>query len=225
MSGIIDFIMNLFFGGKKKEEVKKLDKAIKSKNIQVKELEKEVEVLQSKKRVNKKAVAKIKRKVTNTKKQILAAEEVSKTNDVDEAVKYLKKFSKQSIFIYMRYLIYILFIGLLFGQDVKTYTFTEEEVLGFTNKIKELELKDSLNVSLVGDLEKQISLLEDNSNSDSLIIDFRTQQLQLQKETINLYKEKVKVVKPKWHENKWLWFVYGVGATAISVNLAGQLAD
>ena len=90
MSGIIDFIMNLFFGGKKKEEVKKLDKAIKSKNIEVKELEKEVEVLQSKKRVNKKAVAKIKRKVTNTKKQILAAEEVSKTNDVDEAVKYLK---------------------------------------------------------------------------------------------------------------------------------------
>ena len=94
MGGIIEFIMNLFFGGKKKEEVKKLDKAIKSKNIEVKELEKEVEVLQSKKRVNKKAVAKIKRKVTNTKKQILAAEEVSKTNDVAEAVKYLKKFSK-----------------------------------------------------------------------------------------------------------------------------------
>tara|TARA_B100000029_G_scaffold110370_1_gene102249 strand:+ start:7427 stop:7804 length:378 start_codon:yes stop_codon:yes gene_type:complete len=125
----------------------------------------------------------------------------------------------------MRYLIYILFLGLLFGQDSKTFTFTEEEVLGFTNKIKELELKDSLHVSLVIDLEKQISLLEDNAKSDSLIIDFRTQQLQLQKETINLYKEKVKVVKPKWHENKWLWFVYGVGATAISVNLAGQLAD
>ena len=125
----------------------------------------------------------------------------------------------------MRYLIYILFLGLLFGQDSKTFTFTEEEVLGFTNKIKELELKDSLHVSLVIDLEKQISLLEDNAKSDSLIIDFRTQQLQLQEETINLYKEKVKVVRPKWHENKWLWFVYGVGATAISVNLAGQLAD
>ena len=65
--------------------------------------------------------------------------------------------------------------------------------------------------------------MEQNAKSDSLIIDFRTQQLQLQEQTINLYKEKVKVVKPKWHENKWLWFVYGVGATAISVNLAGQL--
>ena len=128
----------------------------------------------------------------------------------------------------MRYITYILFVGLLFAQDIqesKTYSFTEEQVLGFTNAIKELELKDSLNVSLVGDLEKQIFLLEDNALSDSLIIDFRTHQLQLQKETINLYKEKVKVVKPKWHENKWLWFVYGVGATAISVNLAGQITN
>ena len=55
---------------------------------------------------------------------------------------------------------YFLFVVL--AQDVKTYTFSEEEVLGSTNKIKELELKDSLNVSLVQDLEKQISLLEDN---------------------------------------------------------------
>ena len=37
MGGIIEFIMNLFFGGKKKEEVKKLDKAIKVKNEEVKD--------------------------------------------------------------------------------------------------------------------------------------------------------------------------------------------
>ena len=189
IGGILNFIMGLF-GGKKKEEVKKLDEAIKVKNQEVTKLEKEVVKLEKKKKVNKKEVGNLKRKVTNTKKQILAAEEAVKTDNVDEAVKFLKKFSKQ-----------------------------------FTNRIKELELKDSLNVSLVGDLEKQIFLLEDNALSDSLIIDFRTHQLQLQKETINLYKEKVKVVKPKWHENKWLWFVYGVGATAISVNLAGQITN
>ena len=222
IGGIINLILG-FFGGNKTEEVKKLDEAIKVKNEEVSKLEKEVEKLEKKKKVNKKEVGNLKRKVTNTKKQIAKAEEAVKTDDVDEAVKYLKKFSKQYIFIYMRYFIYILFLGLLFGQDAKTYTFSEEEVLGFTNKIKELELKDSLNVSLVQDLEKQISLLEDNAKTNEVIIDFRTQQLQLQKETINLYKEKVKVVKPKWHENKWLWFVYGVGATAISVNLAGQI--
>jgi peptidoglycan hydrolase CwlO-like protein len=94
MGGIIQFIMNLFFGGKKKEEIKKLDTAIKSKNEEVKDLEKKVEKLESKKRVNKKEVASLKRKVTTTKKQILKAEEAVKTDDVDEAVKFLKKFSK-----------------------------------------------------------------------------------------------------------------------------------
>ncbi len=91
---IIEFIMNLFFGGKKKEEVRKLDKAIEVKNEEVTKLEKEVVKLEKKKKVNKKEVANLKRKVTNTKKQIEKAAEASKTNDVDEAVKYLKKFSK-----------------------------------------------------------------------------------------------------------------------------------
>ena len=94
MGGIIEFIMNLFFGGKKKEEVKELDKAIKVKHEEVSKLEKEVVKLEKKKQVNKKEVGNLKRKVTNTKKQILKAEEAVKTDDVDEAVKYLKKFSK-----------------------------------------------------------------------------------------------------------------------------------
>ena len=92
--GIIEFIMNLFFGGKKKEEVKKLDEAIKVKNKEVSKLEKEVEKLENKKKVNKKEVGNLKRKVTNTKKQIAQAEKAVKTDDVDEAVKFLKKFSK-----------------------------------------------------------------------------------------------------------------------------------
>ena len=56
--GIIQAILNLFFGGNKKQEVKELDKQIKVKDNEVKELEKEVKVLESKKKVNKKEVAK-----------------------------------------------------------------------------------------------------------------------------------------------------------------------
>ena len=77
---IIQAILNLFFGGNQKKEVK--------------ELEKEVKVLESKKRVNKKEVAKLKRKVTTTKKQIAQASEAVKEDNVDDAVKFLKKFSK-----------------------------------------------------------------------------------------------------------------------------------
>ena len=128
----------------------------------------------------------------------------------------------------MRYLIYILLIGSLFGQDViepKTYTFTEEEVLGFTNTIKELELKDSLNVSLVEDLESQLKLFEENSVIDSMLIANKTNQINLLKDTTKLLEQKVKLVQPKWYENKWLYFTYGVVLTATSVRLAGQIVD
>ena len=128
----------------------------------------------------------------------------------------------------MRYLIYILLIGSLFSQDViepKTYTFTEEEVLGFTNTIKELELKDSLNVSLVDDLESQLKLFEENSVIDSMLIANKTTQINLLKDTNKLLEQKVKLVQPKWYENKWLYFTYGVLMTATSVRLAGQIVD
>ena len=110
-------------------------------------------------------------------------------------------------------------------RSQKMVSVPEADVLEWAQNLQRLEKADSSNQIIINDLELIISKLEENAKSDSLIIDFRTQQLQLQKETIKLYKEKVKVVKPKWHENKWLWFVYGVGSTAISVNLAGQLVN
>ena len=48
----------------------------------------------NKKKVNKKEVAKLKRKVTTTKKQIEKAAEAVKEDNADDAVKFLKKFSK-----------------------------------------------------------------------------------------------------------------------------------
>ena len=128
----------------------------------------------------------------------------------------------------MRYIIYILFVGLLFAQDVqepKTYSFTEEQVLGFTNAIKELELKDSLNVSLVEDYESMVKRLEATAAIDSMLIANKTTQINLLKDTNKLLEQKVKLVRPKWYENKWLYFTYGVVLTATSVRLAGQIVD
>ena len=128
----------------------------------------------------------------------------------------------------MRYITYILFVGLLFAQDIqetKTYSFTEEQVLGFTNAIKELELKDSLNVSLVEDYEAMVKRLEATAAIDSMLIANKTTQLNLLKDTNKLLEQKVKLVRPKWYENKWLYFTYGVVLTATSVKLAGQIVD
>ena len=128
----------------------------------------------------------------------------------------------------MRNIIYILFVGLLFAQDIqepKTYSFTEEQVLGFTNAIKELELKDSLNVSLVEDYEAMVKRLEATAVIDSMLIANKTTQLTLLKDTNKLLEQKVKLVRPKWYENKWLYFTFGVALTATSVKLAGQIVD
>ena len=119
-------------------------------------------------------------------------------------------------------------MGALYSQEVddtKTYTFTEEQVLGFTNEIKELQLKDSLNVSLVEDLESQIKLYEETSVIDSMLIANKTTQINLLKDTNELLEQKVKLVRPKWYENKWLYFTYGVVLTATSVKLACQIVD
>jgi len=128
----------------------------------------------------------------------------------------------------MRYITYILFVGLLFAQDIqepKTYSFTEEQVLGFTNAIKELELKDSLNVSLVSDYEAMVKRLEATAAIDSMLIANKTTQIDLLKDTNKLLEQKVKLVRPKWYENKWLYFTFGVALTATSVKLAGQIVD
>ena len=128
----------------------------------------------------------------------------------------------------MRYIIYILSVGLLFAQDIqepKTYSFTEDQVLGFTNAIKELELKDSLNVSLVSDYEAMVKRLEATAAIDSMLIANKTTQLTLLKDTNKLLEQKVKLVKPKWYENRWLYFTFGVALTATSVKLAGQIVN
>ena len=43
------------------------------------------------------------------------------------------------------------------------------------------------------------------------------------KKQLELKEEMIKVVKPKWHENKYLWFGLGVVFTSGSVYLAGQI--
>tara|TARA_E500000305_G_scaffold105664_1_gene103357 strand:- start:371 stop:754 length:384 start_codon:yes stop_codon:yes gene_type:complete len=127
----------------------------------------------------------------------------------------------------MRYLIYIVFLfSVLLGQtEEETITLPKTDVIEWANRLKGFEKADSLSTIAISDLESVVFKLEENAFMDSLIIEKRELQILLLKETNELYKDKVKLVKPKWHENKWLWFVYGVGATAISVNLAGQLAD
>ena len=111
----------------------------------------------------------------------------------------------------------ILLCSFPFTQDVCEGTcFSEQEVVNITNNIKELEFKLEKGLEIEANLNSQIqSYIEQEKLNQSLINDYKN-QLQWKEEMIDL-------VKPKWYDNKYLWFFGGVIVTSGSVFLAGQI--
>ena len=114
-------------------------------------------------------------------------------------------------------LLFILLLSFSFTQEICEGTcLSEEEVLNITNNIKELqfdlEKSNEINVNLNSQIQTYI---EQEKLNESLISDYKN-QLQWKEEMIDL-------VKPKWYDNKYLWFFGGVIVTSGSVFLAGQI--
>ena len=82
--------------------------------------------------------------------------------------------------------------------------------------IQELEHADTSNQKIIENLNSQIYIYIQTIENDSLmIIDYKKQ--------IELKEDMIKLVKPKWYDNKYLWLGYGITLTAGSIMLAGQL--
>jgi len=113
--------------------------------------------------------------------------------------------------------IIILMLSLIFTQEPCNGTcFSSEEVVNITNNIKQLEFKLEKTLEIEQSLNEQIELyIEQDKINQSLISDYK-KQLEFKQEIINL-------VKPKWYDNKYLWFFGGIIITSGSVYLAGQI--
>ena len=113
--------------------------------------------------------------------------------------------------------LFLVIFSFVFTQEPCEGTcFSEEEVVNITNNIKELEF----------DLDKQLKI---NENLDSQIYMY-IQSDSLYKSQIKDYKnqlmwkeEMIDLVKPKWYDNKYLWFFGGIIITSGSVYFAGQI--
>ena len=108
----------------------------------------------------------------------------------------------------------LLIISILLPQ--KTYEFTEEEVQTLYAQIQELENSDSTNQKIIGNLNSQIYMY---IQSDSL---YQSQIEQYEKQ-IELQKMMIKEVKPKWYDNKYLWYSYGVLTMVLPIWAVGQV--
>ena len=93
---------------------------------------------------------------------------------------------------------------------------SEEETKNLYNNIQELQFSVDKHVELEKNLNEQIqSYIKSDSLYQSQIINYK-KQLEMKDQMINL-------VKPKWYDNKYLWFFGGVIVTSGSVFLAGQI--
>ena len=93
---------------------------------------------------------------------------------------------------------------------------SEEETQGLFDNIKALEFKREVCESAYANLESQIK------DYDKLTMDYE-ESVKLCEVQIKIKEDMIKTIKPKWYENKYLWFFGGVFFTSGTVYLAGQL--
>ena len=103
--------------------------------------------------------------------------------------------------------------------------YTEEEEINIENHISTLEQNNELNNVKIKELENMIKLYEEKDKNSQVYLTLQIQKNKLLDDRIKLYNDLVKEVKPKWYENKWLWFSLGVITTAGSIKIAGELVD
>ena len=94
--------------------------------------------------------------------------------------------------------------------------FSAEEVQNMFSNIKALEFKREVCESAYANLESQIK------DYDKLAMDYE-ESVKLCERQIKIKEDMIKTIKPKWYENKYLWFFGGVVLTSGSVFLAGQI--
>mgnify|MGYP001185132666 CR=1 FL=1 len=101
------------------------------------------------------------------------------------------------------------------GKEVKTFTYDEAlEMLKARDAQWEgkIEKADSLITSqkvVISDCENLVVKLEESANVDSLLIVAKDSQIKLLKARDEANEKMVKLIKPKWYENTYIWLVVG----------------
>ena len=112
---------------------------------------------------------------------------------------------------------FLLIFSLLFPQEVcEGECYTDEEAQNIELYITELEQNGSRDSLIINNLNGQLQLYLQQTNIDSTIIENYIEQLKLKDDLI-------KEIKPKWHENKYLWFGMGIATMIVPIWAIGQI--
>ena len=101
----------------------------------------------------------------------------------------------------MKRLIIILFLICtpLFGQN----SLTDEQILQIQAKVEKIQKENEILNKLVTEYQKEVE-------NDSLLLVKKDEQIKILQERSDLLEDQVKLTKPKWFENKYAWYGYGV---------------
>ena len=112
---------------------------------------------------------------------------------------------------------FLLIFSLLFPQEVcEGECYTDEEAQNIELYITELEQNGSRDSLIINNLNSQLQLYLQQTNIDSTIIENYIEQLKLKEDYI-------KELKPKWYDNKYLWYTLGVASMIVPIWGIGQL--
>ena len=114
----------------------------------------------------------------------------------------------------MKNIFIILFICPLiyFGQMADT-CFTSKEIIDISETLDSLYYMDSINNEIISQQETLISDLETVIRLDSIELIYTNTKVKLLNENIDLYIQREKYLKPKWYDNKVIWFATGILTT------------
>tara|TARA_B100001778_G_C18580808_1_gene627312 strand:- start:274 stop:681 length:408 start_codon:yes stop_codon:yes gene_type:complete len=92
------------------------------------------------------------------------------------------------------------------------------ELEEFFLAIDTLKEQDSIKTILISDLESQIRNYEVLTKQDSLLLNYRFQEVNLLKDQIKLYDDRLKQVD-KWYKKPWVGVVGGVIGTLVTIHV------
>jgi len=112
--------------------------------------------------------------------------------------------------------ILLLWGGVSYSQD--TIKIPQDELNSFFKALDTLRYQDSLKSVLINDLELQINNYKSLVKKDSLIIDYKVEEINLLKEQISLYDVRLKKLNV-WYRRPWVGYIAGTVSTILTIHL------
>jgi hypothetical protein len=123
-------------------------------------------------------------------------------------------------------IIILLFPVIAFSQKGKTKPdtcFTQSELADISFVLDSLWTADDINNELIVKYRSLVKQQDSIATLDSLHIVEQYNEIKLLKSNIELYKEQIKLMQPKWTDKKSLWFGFGFLSALGSGILVNQL--